>query len=271
MKPPPFDYVRAGSVDEAVALLEEDTKILAGGQSLLPALNYRLVRPSRLVDIDRIAGLAELTIGDGVRSGALVRHVQLERDARLAGPWRALREAAAHVGHLPIRTRGTFGGSLAHADPAAELCVAAVAFGAEVVARSPAGERRIAVDDLFAGAFTTTLAADELVTEVVVPPGVDASAFEELAPRRGDYALASVCVVARPDGARIALGSVGGTPIRALSAEQAFAAEEPAAAVGRAAAEDCDPPSDSHASAAYRRALVAALVERALERLKEAP
>lgn len=266
---PPFEYVRAGSVDEAVALLDDDTKVLAGGQSLLPALNYRLVRPSRVVDIDRVTGLAELVVDDGVRIGALVRHARLERDARLSGPWRGLREAAAHVGHLPIRTRGTFGGSLAHADPAAELCVAALAFGGEVVARSRAGERRIGVDDLFVGPFTTTLAADELVTEVVLAPGARASAFEEFAPRRGDYAFASVCVVSRPDGARIALGSVGATPLRARAAEQALAGGETAAAAARIAADECDPASDSHAPAGYRRALVATLVERALQRLAE--
>src|SRR5690348_7914863 len=128
MKPPPFEYVRAGSVDEAVAALDEDAKILAGGQSLLPALNYRLVRPARLVDIDRLAELDELEVCDGVRIGALVRHARLEREVRLSGPWRAVREAAAHVGPLPIRTRRTFVGSLAHADPAAELWLAALAF-----------------------------------------------------------------------------------------------------------------------------------------------
>ncbi len=270
MKPPPFDYVRAESVDEAVSLLDGDTKILAGGQRLLPALNYRLIRPARLVDIDRVAGLGELATGDGVRIGALVRHAQLERDPRLSGPWRALRQAAAHVGHLPIRTRGTFGGSLAHADPAAQLCVAAVAFNAEVVVRSPAGGRRIAADDLFLGPFTTTLAADELVTEVVVPSGTNASAFEEFAPRRGDYAFASVCVVSGADGVRIALGSVGATPLRAGAAEQALAAGETSVDVGRVAADECDPASDSHAPAPYRRALVATLVHRALEELKEA-
>jgi len=269
MKPPPFEYVRAGSVDETVALLDDDTKILAGGQSLLPALNYRLVRPSRIVDVDRLTGLAELVVGEGIRIGALVRHAQLERDARLSGPWRGLREAAAHVGHLPIRTRGTFGGSLAHADPAAELCVAALAFGGKVVARSSAGERRIDVDNLFVGPFTSTLAADELVTEVVLAPDARASAFEEFAPRRGDYAFASVCVVSRPDGVRIALGSVGATPLRAQAAERALAGGETAAGVARVAAEECDPVSDSHAPAAYRRSLVATLVERAVHRLSE--
>ena len=269
MKPPPFEYVRVGTVEEAVSLLDDDAKILAGGQSLLPALNYRLVRPARLVDIDRLPGLAELAAGDGVRIGALVRHAQLEREARLAGPWRGLQEAAAHVGHLPIRTRGTFGGSIAHADPAAELCVASLAFGGEVVVRSPTGERRIDLDELFVGPFATTLASDELVTQVVLTPGVEASVFEEFAPRRGDYAFASVCVVSRSDGVRIALGSVGATPLRARAAEQALAAGDSAAEVGGVAADECDPASDSHAPAGYRRSLVATLVERALHRLKE--
>jgi carbon-monoxide dehydrogenase medium subunit/6-hydroxypseudooxynicotine dehydrogenase subunit alpha len=269
MKPPPFEYVRAGSVDEAVAALDEDAKILAGGQSLLPALNYRLVRPARLVDIDRLAELDELEVCDGVRIGALVRHARLEREVRLSGPWRAVREAAAHVGHLPIRTRGTFGGSLAHADPAAELCVAALAFDGNVVARSPAGERTLAAADLFLGPFSTALGPDELVTEVVLPPGPESSAFEEFAPRAGDYAFASACVVRGRDGARVALGSVGATPLRARTAEQALAAGEPPEVVGRTAAAECEPTSDSHASAAYRQALVATLVERAVRRLEE--
>jgi carbon-monoxide dehydrogenase medium subunit/6-hydroxypseudooxynicotine dehydrogenase subunit alpha len=269
VKPPPFEYVRAGSVDEALAALDDDAKVLAGGQSLLPALNYRLVRPALLVDIDRLRGLDGLEVGSEVRVGALVRHVHLERDARLSGPWRAVREAAGHVGHLPIRTRGTFGGSLAHADPAAELCVAALAFDAQVVVRSRAGERTIAAEDLFVGPFTTRLRPDELLTEVVLPSGPEASAFEELAPRAGDYALASACVVRRTDGVRVALGSVGATPLRARSAEQALAAGELPAVVGRTAAAECDPASDSHASAAYRRALVSTLVERAVRRLEE--
>jgi len=271
LKPPPFAYVRAGSVADALAALDEDVKVLAGGQSLLPALNYRIVRPTKLVDIDRLDDLAGLDVNRSVHVGALVRHAQLERDDRLVGPWSGLREAVSHVGHVPIRTRGTFGGSVAHADPAAELCVAALAFDADVVARSTAGERRVPAVDFFHAPFTTALAADELVTEVVFAEGASASVFEEFAPRAGDYALASVCAVRRADGLRIALGSVGPTPLRARTAEQAAAAGEPAAAVAQAAARDCDPPSDSHAPAAYRRALVTALVERALRRLDAQP
>lgn len=269
MKPPPFEYVRPESVEEALDELDEDAKVLAGGQSLLPALNYRLVRPAKLVDIDRLQALTGLTVDGGVRIGALVRHVQLERDDRLRGGWAALRAAAGHVGHVPIRTRGTLGGSIAHADPAAELCVAALAFDAEIAVRSPTGERVLAARDFFRGPFSTALAADELVVDVRFEQGATASVFEEFAPRAGDYAFASVCAVRRQDGIRIALGSVAGTPVRAAAAERALSDGAPAAvAASAAAAHDCDPPSDSHAPAAYRRALVATLVERALRRLE---
>ncbi len=268
MKPPPFEYLRAGSVEEALEALDGETKVLAGGQSLLPLLNYRLARPARLVDVDRLEELAGIDVEDGVRVGALTRHAAVERDEQLAGPWQALRVAAAHVGHYPIRTRGTFGGSIAHADPAAELCLAALTFDADVVVRSRTGTRRIAAADFFAGPFATALADDELVTEIVFPAGATASVFEELAPRTGDFALASVCVVQTARGVAIGLGSVGPTPLRARSAEEARASGEPVSSVARAAAQDCDPTSDSHATAEYRRALVATLVERALLRLE---
>lgn len=267
MKPAPFEYVRPSTVDEAITALDEDAKVLAGGQSLLPALNFRLVRPAKLVDIDRLGALTGLVVDGGVRVGALVRHAELERESRLDGPWSALRSAAAHVGHLPIRTRGTFGGSIAHADPAAELCVAALAFDAVVVIQSLSGERRVAAADFFRGPFTTVLAVGELITEVVFAEDATSSVFEEFAPRAGDYALASVCAVRRPGGVRIALGSVGPAPLRARAAEEALAAGESPAAAAQAAAQECEPASDSHAPAAYRRALVATLVERALHRL----
>jgi CO/xanthine dehydrogenase FAD-binding subunit len=283
MKPSPFAYARVDSVDEAVAALGEsgdDVKLLAGGQSLLPAMNFRLVRPLRLLDVGRVRELDYLTFGrEEMRIGALRRHSAVVQDAGLHGPWTALREAAACVGNLPVRNRGTFGGSVAHADPAAELAVVTVAFGAKIVARSTAGEREIDASDFFLGPFTTALDPTELVSEIVfaTPTAGVASVFEELAPRMGDYALASVCAaVAIDDGqvsfARIGLGSVGATPIRARSAEEALigrsldddAIEEAA----QSAARECDPGSDVHASAGYRRTLVAILVERALLRLR---
>jgi carbon-monoxide dehydrogenase medium subunit/6-hydroxypseudooxynicotine dehydrogenase subunit alpha len=238
---------------------------------------FRLVRPSLLVDVDGLEGLDAIA-GDGgsLRIGALVRHADLER-TRLDGAWAVLAEAAGHVGHHPIRVRGTFGGSIAHADPAAELAVVAAALGAAVVARSFAEERVLAAPSFFVAPFTTALAPDEMVVEARFPPtpaGATA-AFEEFAERAGDFALASACAaVARSQDrvtwARLGLGSVGGTPLRATQAEavlldsagDAEAIEEAA----RAAARECDPASDSHASAQYRRELVAVLVRRALTR-----
>jgi CO/xanthine dehydrogenase FAD-binding subunit len=281
VKAPPFRYVRAGSVEEAVSLLEaegEDAKVLAGGQSLVPALAFRLVRPATLVDVGRVTELDHLRRdGGSLRIGALRRHAALEREAGLRGAWTALREAAALVGHLPIRVRGTLGGSVAHADPAAELPVAALALDAEVVLRSSSGERALAAADFFLAPYATALAPAEVLTELVLPaPPPDAvGAFEELSIRAGDYALASACVVvaaeeARVTYARIALGSVGPTPLRARAAERALVEQQLGAAAvedaARAAAEECDPGSDGHADAAYRRRLVAVLVRRALRR-----
>lgn len=283
MKPPPFAYARVDSVDEAVAVLGdagEDVKLLAGGQSLLPAMNFRLVRPRRLLDVGRVRELDYLTFdGREARIGALRRHSALVQDTGLRGPWTALREAAACVGNVPVRNRGTFGGSVAHADPAAELAVVAVTFEAKIVARSTTGERKIDASDFFVGPFTTALDPTELVTEIVfaTPASGVASVFEEMAPRIGDYALASVCAaVTIDDGrvsfARIGLGSVDATPIRARLAEQVLTGRpldtDAIGEAARSAARECDPGSDVHASAGYRRTLVAILVERALLRLR---
>ena len=281
MKPPPFSYRRAESLDHALALLAEageDAKLLAGGQSLVPALNFRLVRPTTLVDIDGVGELDYLLVDlSGVRVGALRRHVAVEGAAELDGPWRALREAASHVGHLPIRVRGTFGGSLAHADPAAEFCVVAVALEADVVLRSAATERVVPAHEFFVAPYLTAARPDEAVVEVVLatPPPHAATVFEEFSERHGDYALASVCAgLAREDGAvtwaRLGLGSVGATALRAHEAEAVLAGSELTAETieeaARAAARECEPGSDAHASAQYRRELVAALTRRALAR-----
>jgi carbon-monoxide dehydrogenase medium subunit/6-hydroxypseudooxynicotine dehydrogenase subunit alpha len=283
VKLPAFEYRRAGSLEEALAALAEgggEAKILAGGQSLVPVMAFRLVRPALLVDVNDVSGLAYVHHeGGGLRIGALVRHVALERAEDLNGPWRALREAVAHVGHYPIRVRGTFGGSIAHADPAAELAVVATAFGAQVLVVSAAGARTIAAADFFVAPFMTTLAADEAVVEVQLPapPAGASGAFEELSERAGDFALASVCAAfALDDGkvswARIGLGSVGATPLRAPEAESVLigsdAGDDALEAAAHAAAAECDPSSDSHASAAYRRHLVAVLVGRALRRVR---
>ncbi|NJP96056.1 xanthine dehydrogenase family protein subunit M [Nonomuraea sp. FMUSA5-5] len=285
MKPPPFAYRRPASVQEALTLAAqagEDAKFIAGGQSLMPLLALRMSRPSHLIDINRLPGLDELRqSGAGLRVGALVRHATLERDARLTGPWRALREAAALIGHHPIRLRGTFGGSAAHADPSAELPVVAVAMDATFVVRSTSGEREILACDFFAGPLMTVLDPAELLVEArfPAPPPRTRSAFEEFAPRAGDFAFASTAVTlsTRDDGtvqqARIALGGVDAVPVRAYEAEQALEGEPLTdatvrEAAGRAAA-GCTPSGDAHASATYRRQLIATLVERALSRLKE--
>jgi CO/xanthine dehydrogenase FAD-binding subunit len=284
MKPPPFAYARPSSLEEALALLADEgdeAKVIAGGQSLVPMLAYRLVRPRLLVDIADVPGLAGSDREHGHRVlGALVRHVDLERAAELEGAHALLREAAGHVGHLPIRVRGTLGGSLAHADPAAELPVAALALDAVVIARSPRGERRIPASEFFLGPFTTALAPDEILTSVLLPepPAEARVAFEEFAVRAGDFALASAAVGiappadGRPTWARVVLGAVAAVPVRARAAESLLAeggrSDAEHAAVAEAAAAEADPPDDHHASADYRRELVAALVERALRRLR---
>ena len=283
MKAPPFAYARAASAEEALELLAEageDAKVLAGGQSLLPLLAYRLVRPTHLVDVGGAATLSTVRPAGGeLVLDALVRHAQIERMA-LAGAHVLLREAASSIGHVPIRVRGTIGGSLAHADPAAELPLAAVALDASVLLRSLTGERSIPAASFFHGPFTTALAPGELLTALVVPPAPAGAvaAFAEFAVRAGDFALACVAVVlacgnGRVRHVRIVLGGVDATPLRARTAEALLSGEPPApeaiAATAAAAAAECDPVSDQHASAVYRRELVGVLVRRCLERACE--
>jgi len=283
MKAPPFAYARAESLDDALALLAEagdEAKLLAGGQSLVPLLAYRVLRPTHLVDIDALTSLeTHERTPEGLRLGALVRHEQLATMS-VKGAERVLAEAAGHVGHLPIRTRGTIGGSLAHADPAAELPVALLALGATLHVRSTAATRDLGVEELLLGPYTTSLAADEAIVGVTVPEAAceRRGAFAEFAVRSGDFALAAVAVVATVDGnekrdVRIALGGVDATAIRASSAEalleRAELTDDAIAEASTAAATDCDPASDAGTSAPYRRALVARLVRDALTRIRE--
>jgi carbon-monoxide dehydrogenase medium subunit len=279
MKPAPFEYYRASTLDDAVALLTKhgsDAKALAGGQSLLPLMKLRLARPAALVDLNRLRELAYVRREDGVLAfGALARLSELQSPTvRSLAPM--LAAAARHIGHPAIRHRGTICGSLAHADPAAELPVLALTLGAELRVTGSAGERTIAARDFFVGALTTSLRPGEVLREARFPglaPGVGWS-FMELARRHGDYALVSVAIVLRADAngrvseARIALGSVADRPVRCDAAERALVGEagrrvafEAAAAT---AAAPLDPPSDVHGSGAYRRRLAAVLVERAL-------
>jgi carbon-monoxide dehydrogenase medium subunit len=281
MKPPPFDYAAPDSVDEAVALLAsagDEAKVLAGGQSLLPLLALRLASPSVLVDVGRIDGLGRIEVGaDGaVMIGALVRQRAVERDGEMPRWAPLLAQAVPLVGHAAIRNRGTIGGSLAHADPAAELPLVALAAEAVAIVRGPDGERAVAAPDLFAGYFTTSLEPDELLVAVRFPPwpARTGSAVEEFSRRHGDFAVAAVAAVVRLDDrgdvaeVRLALAGVDTTPIRAAGAEKLLAGSTPSPAAwreaGEAAAADLTPPTDLHGTAAYRRRLVRVLSERAL-------
>ncbi|MFI6833626.1 FAD binding domain-containing protein [Kribbella sp. NPDC050241] len=285
MKPPPFAYARPAELDEALELLDdagEDAKLIAGGQSLMPLLAYRLARPSHLVDIGRIEGLDTVEqVNGGLAVGALVRHAQLERRVDLPAPWHALTEAAGLIGHYPIRVQGTFGGSMAHADPAAELPVVATALGADFVVRSRSGNRTIPVEEFFAGPFMTVVEPDEVLVRVDFRPAPAGrrSVFEEFSIRHGDFATAAVAValVLDEDGCardvRIALGAVGPLPARAAEAEAALEGsplrDSDLAAAGRLAAETCEPYGEARNSADFRHELVDVLVRRALRRVKE--
>jgi aerobic carbon-monoxide dehydrogenase medium subunit len=281
MKPPRFDYHAPASVDEAVALLARyggDAKILAGGQSLMPLLNFRLSRPAALVDLNRIPALAFIREEDGhLAFGAMTRQRAIEFSPVVAARLPLLREATRWVGHLPIRSRGTIGGSLAHADPSAEYPAVVTALDGEVIVRSPRGERRVAASELFQTYLTTTLAPDELLTEVrlpAMPPGAG-YAFEEFARRHGDFAIVGIAAMVSVDGercrlARLATAGAGPVPVRLRSAEQVLEAsgvgDEAINAAARAAAGAVEPDSDIHASAAYRRHLTAVLTARAVRR-----
>lgn len=282
MKPASFRYYRPASVDEAVAILAdvapEQGRVLAGGQSLVPSMAFRLAAPPHLVDINRIAALDRLVVeGDSLVIGAGVRHAAFHRpmtDAPL-GPF--LAHVVRHIGHYPIRQRGTFCGSLAQADPASEWCLVAVGLGATVTAVSQRGTRQVAAADLIAGALTTTLAEGELVTEVRLPlPPRDARlGFAEFSRRAGDFALTMAMACWRDDDGRIAeprvaVGGAEDRPRRITEAEAALAGNLPGAdafqAAAEAAARAVDPMEDTQTSADYRRDLVHALTVRALER-----
>ncbi len=276
MKPPPFAYARAESVEEALELLAEggeDAKALAGGQSLVPALSFRLVRPTHLVDVDRVRGLDGVGAdGDRLTLGALVRHATLARlqpDIR----WRALPAAAREIGHDAIRVRGTLAGSLAHADPAAELPVVALALDAELVVAAREGRRTVPAADFFLGPFTTALAPGELLVGATFSAPADGrTAFAEFAPRAGDFAVACVCVGIGAGWARISVGGVGATPVRAPEAEALLAAggAEAIDEVATTAARELEVYGDRTADERYRRGLVRTLTRRALAEALEA-
>lgn len=281
MKPPPFDYYDPRSLEEAIGLLGQhqgDSKILAGGQSLIPLLNMRLARPGVIVDINRIPGMSYVrTWKDGVAIGGGTRLRALESDTLIAHRLPILKDISSYIGHPQIRSRGTICGSLAHADPAAELPALAVALEAEMVAQGPNGSRTIPSRSFYVSYFTTALEPDEILTEVRFPgpPSGMAWAFLELSRRHGDFALAGVVAGLAVDaarqsitGARLACLGVGPTPIRLAEAERALVGQPPRESSFHAAAElvsaALDPDSDVHATGEYRRSVAATLTRRAL-------
>jgi carbon-monoxide dehydrogenase medium subunit len=284
MKPPPFEYFAADSLEEALEVLAvhgDEAKALAGGQSLIPLLNFRLARPTVIVDLNGIHELSRLTPlpAGGIAVGAMARQRDAERSSLISARAPLVTEAMPYVAHPQIRNRGTFGGSIAHADPAAELPAVALALDAKFCAKSrERGERWIDAADFFVGPLTTLLAADELLTEVELPP-LPAGAgwgFVEVARRHGDYALLGVAAVVAINSAgecahvRLTFVNGGGTPMRGRSAEQLLVGQRPdedafAAAAESAATTDIDPVGDVHATPAYRRQLARVLTVRALE------
>jgi carbon-monoxide dehydrogenase medium subunit len=284
MKPAPFEYHRPASLAETFDLLDrygDDGRILAGGQSLVPALNLRLATPRAVIDINRVPDLDAIrATPEGLVIGALVRQEALERSALVREHAPLIAAAIPHVGHSAIRARGTIGGSLVLTDPAAELPACAVALGATIRARSRGGRRDIAAADFFRGIYTTALGPGEIVTEVVVPRAAAGWRwdFEELARRQGDFALAGLAAGARVERgvvgeARLVFFGVGTRPLRARGAESALAGRRADAdtltAAGQKLDGDLDPPGDIHGSPALRRHLARVLLARVVGRLAE--
>jgi carbon-monoxide dehydrogenase medium subunit len=281
VKPPPFEYVAPRSLDEAVAALAEhgdEAKVMAGGQSLVPLLAFRLARPSVVVDVNRVAGLDGARLdGDTLELGALTRQRDVELLPGLRERCPMIVEAVEQIGHVAIRNRGTVGGSLAHADPAAEWTALALALDAELDVYGPGGTRTLPAREFLISYFTTALQPDEVLTRIRlrVPNGRTGSCFLELARRHGDFAIAGVGALVSLDAdgsvgdARLALIGVGERAVRATAAEQVLRGSRPSEDVLADAAGAVDgeiePNGDIHASAGYRRHVAAVLVRRALE------
>jgi aerobic carbon-monoxide dehydrogenase medium subunit len=273
VKPAPFAYKKARSLDEAIALLgEKDARLLAGGQSLIATLNMRLSSPSLLIDINGIGGLDDISIkGDMVEIGALTRHVQAERCDVIAKNAPLFARAMPHIGHPAIRNRGTLGGSIAFADPAAELPACLLALDGEVEATGPKGKRAIKAQDFFKGLFETALGPQEVLTAIRVPTATKniRAGFAELARRHGDYAIVGLAATARADGTgladvRLAYFGVGNTPVRATKAEAALAGGDIEAAVN---ALELEPHDDVQATARVKKHLAGVLLRRVAEQL----
>jgi carbon-monoxide dehydrogenase medium subunit len=284
MKPASFKYARPASVEEAVGALQEhgdEAKVLAGGQSLVPMMNGRLAQPEVIVDINRIAGLDRVEANGTLRIGATARQRTVELSPEVARVAPLIVQALHHVGHVGIRSRGTVCGSVAHADPAAEMPAIAMALGARMTVAGAGGTRTVQADEFFRGFFTTAVGPEELLTEIEFPlagPGLR-SGFAEVSRRHGDFALAGAAVAfEQADGAasavRIALSGVADRPVAAVQAQEFLEGRDlrdaaTRAEAGRLAAADLDPPSDIHAPGSYRKRVAAALVARAIEQAVE--
>lgn len=281
VKPSAFAYHRPSSINEAVNILAASgggAKVIAGGQSLVPMMNFRLARPETLVDVGRIPGLGYVlpTVdGEGLRIGALTRHRQLERFPGGLDGFEVLREAAGWIGHYAIRDRGTFGGSIAHADASAEWCLVTALLDGRITVAGPAGHRTIEAERFFEGFLETNLAPDEIIIEVSFPRGRQRYAVEEFSRRHGDFAIVAAIVAfnlvdEQICDCRIVLGGVAAIPIRVPEVEAALEGQRAESSLFREAAERCavlvDPPSDLHGTGEYRRDLVRTLVRRAFER-----
>jgi len=277
VKPAPFIYHRPREIAETLALLAElgdEAKILAGGQSLVPMMNFRLARPSALIDVTRIPGLSYVRAADdGLHIGALTTHraVETTRDPAVLADFAVLPRSARWIGHYPIRVRGTFGGSIAHADPASEWCLLAVLLEANIVLRGPGGQRIVGAPEFFQGLYETLADPDEMVTEIWFPRPAPRAVLTEFAHRAGDFAIVAVGVTIETvqgmcGSADVVIGGVSSLPFvvdtRPLVGQPAGPGTWVAA--GELAASQIDPPSDGHGSAAYRRKLTATLVSRAL-------
>ena len=280
MKPAAFSYLRPTSLDEALGLLKthgDEAKALAGGQSLVPLMNFRLAQPRYLVDLNRIGGLSEIKVSDRTLTlGTMVRQREVEQSSLIAERLPILSEAIQLVAHPAIRNRGTVGGSMVHADPAAELPLLSIALGASFHIRSIREKRSVAANEFYQGYLATAIAPDELLVQIDFPltPKDAGWCFTEVARRHGDFAIVAVAVLLNFDGnrtvnfARVALAGIGPVPVRVAAAEEALLGEKPGAELyrraGDAAAQTVDPPTDIHASSSYRRHIAGVLVRRAL-------
>ena len=270
MIPASFDYQRAGSADEAIALLTEhgdEAKLLAGGHSLLPLMKLRLASPSVLIDVGRLDDLRYIRdAGDHIAIGALTRHRELETSALLAEAAPLLSHAAGHVGDPQVRHRGTIGGSLAHADPASDLPAVVLAMGGTIVVQGPSGQREIAIADFFTGFLESALAPDELMTEIRIPK-LDAEgwSFQKFNRRAQDWAIVGVAAVRANGSTGVALVNMGSTPLLASGVVDAVRSGATAAQAAEHATENTEAQSDINASVAYREHLARVLVRRALE------